>query len=479
MRERFRSLTRSRAFRGGAYAAAVCLVCTAMAVAVNAFAAALPTSWTRIDISTNSVFSLSDESRTLCESLDEDITLYYLAGAGEEDLAVYELLQKYAELSPHLTLVEKDPVLYPTFASAYDAADASLGSVIVGGGDKHSVVDAEDFYEQEFDYTDYSYSTTFSGESALTTAIAYVASDETAVLYELTGHGESSPTASTFTSGLTRQNVSMQTLSLLTSDAVPSDAAAVMIVSPAKDLSDDELAALRDYLAGGGKLIVLTDYGVYSAAEMPNLTQLLSEYGMSAEDGIVVESDDDYALSGYPYYLLPEINEHEITEPMLEGNLYALAPLAHPIRSAEDVPESLTLTPLLETTADAYCKADAYNATTLDKADGDSEGVFSVATLAENSEDGSAVLWLSTSAFLDEGTDTIVSGTDSDFMLNAVSYLTGNEAGISIHAKSIDSETLLFDASAARSVTILFLFVLPGGALVAGLVIWLRRRRLC
>ena len=476
MRERFRKLALSRAFRGGAFATAVCTVCTALAVAVNVFASALPTSWTRIDLSANGLFSLSDESVRLCESLDTDITLYYLARAGDEDLAVYELLQKYAELSPHLTLVEKDPVLYPTFANAYDACDASLDSVIVDGGDKYSVVDATQFYEQELDYTTYSYSTSFAGESALTTAIAYVASDETAIVYQLTGHGEGSPTASAFTSGLTRQNVALQTLSLLTVDGVPDDAAAVMLVSPAKDLSDDERAMLDEYLAGGGKLIVLTDYGSYSADGMPNLTGLLAKYGMSAVEGIIVETDEDYALSGYPYYLLPEINEHDITGPLIENSLFALAPLAHPIEASGDAADALTVTSLLDTTSGAYCKADAYNADTLDKADGDAEGVFSVAMLSENSEDGSAVLWLSTSAFLDEGTDTIVSGTDSDFMLNAISYLTGYEAGITIHAKSLDSDTLLFSASAGRSVSILFLFVLPVGALAAGFAIWLRRR---
>ena len=162
---------RSRAFRGGAYTTVVCAVCTAFAVAVNLFVGALPTTWTRIDLSDNQVFSLSDETIRLCESVDKDITMYYLCGSGGEDLAVYELLQKYEALSPHITLVEKDPVLYPTFASAYDASSASLGSVIVDGGDKYKVVDSEGFYESVFDYDTYSYVTSFAGERALTTAI--------------------------------------------------------------------------------------------------------------------------------------------------------------------------------------------------------------------------------------------------------------------------------------------------------------------
>lgn len=477
MKDKFKKILHSRTFRGGVYTTAICVACTALAVAVNLFAGALPTSVTRIDMSTNQLFSLSDETKTLCENIDSDITLYYLCGAGEEDLAVYELLQKYEELSPHFELVEKDPVLYPTFANAYDASDASLGSVIVDGGDKYKVIDATEFYEYELDYDTYTYTQNFAGESALTSAISYVSSDETKIVYELTGHGEADITASTLLDGLSRQNLTTQTLSLLTSDLVPDDAGALLIVSPTKDLSEEELTKIRTYLSEGGKLILITDHGNYSEDSMPNFAALTEQYGMQAENGIIIETDENYALSGYPYYLLPEINGHEITEPLLNGNMYVLTPLAHPITATEDASEDLTVTSLFDTTSGAYCKSDAYSADTFDKSENDPEGVFSVAMISENSADSSAVLWLSTSGFVDEGTDSIVSGTNSDFMLNALAYLTGNENAISIHAKSISAETLLFDASSARLVSVTFMFLIPFGAVAVGFLIWFRRRK--
>lgn len=477
MKKLLRHRVHSRAFRGGAFAAIACAVGTALAVAVNLFVGALPSSYTRIDMSTSRLFSLSEETKQLCQALDCDITLYYLCGAGEEDLAVYELLQKYEELSPHISLVEKDPVLYPTFANAYDASDASLGSVIVDGGDKFDVIDATEFYEYELDEDTYTYVQNFAGESVLTSAVAFVSSDETKVLYELTGHGESEMSASTLLNGLSRQNLTAEKLSLLTVDAVPEDVGAVIIVSPTKDLADEELEKLRTYLSGGGALILITDYGNYSQESMPNFTALTEQYGLRAEEGIIVESDENYSLSGYPYYLLPEINGHAITEPMLNGNLYALAPLAHPIVTMEEADETLTITSLLDTTSEAYCKRDAYSADTLDKADGDTEGVFSVAKLSENSSDHSALLWLSTSGFVDEGTDAIVSGSNSDFVLNALAYLTGNDNAVSIHAKSLAAATLVFDASSARTVSVTCMFILPLTALGIGFLIWFTRRK--
>lgn len=59
------------------------------------------------------------------------------------------------------------------------------------------MIDATEFYKYELDYDTYTYTQNFAGESALTSAISYVSSDETKIVYELTGHGEADITAST------------------------------------------------------------------------------------------------------------------------------------------------------------------------------------------------------------------------------------------------------------------------------------------
>ena len=149
---------------------------------------------------------MSDETKKLCESVDEDITLYYLARTGGEDSRTLSLLQQYADLSSHIKVVQKDPVLYPTFGNQYEASDASLGSVIVDGGDRYRVVDYTDLYQQTINYETYQYETSFDGEGQITSAIAYVSSEDLPKLYIVQGHGESG-ISSTLSSGLTRQNM--------------------------------------------------------------------------------------------------------------------------------------------------------------------------------------------------------------------------------------------------------------------------------
>ena len=183
--------------------------------------------------------SLSQETGDLCAALTQDVTFYYLGRTGQEDAAVTELLDKYKDASSHIQVVQKDPVLYPTFGAAYDAADAAVGSIIAVCGERYRVVDAGDLYTYTPNYQTYTYDTEFDGEGALTSALSYVASEEAPLLYTLSGHGEAGLSA-TLTDGAERQNMSFETLALLTADAVPEDAAAVVLNAPTKDISAEE-----------------------------------------------------------------------------------------------------------------------------------------------------------------------------------------------------------------------------------------------
>ena len=81
----------------------------------------------------------------------------------------------------------------------------------------------------------YSYNTSFDGEGA----IDYVVNEEQPKIYVLEGHGEAElPT--TFSEQLEKENMELNTFSLLTVDAIPEDAACVMIYAPTTDISQEE-----------------------------------------------------------------------------------------------------------------------------------------------------------------------------------------------------------------------------------------------
>ena len=88
------------------------MVVLAFVILVNLVVQALPSKWTEFDISTSSLFTLSDTSKNLLHELNSDVTAYYLAESGQEDTNITRLLDRYADESSHFGWQQRDPVLY-------------------------------------------------------------------------------------------------------------------------------------------------------------------------------------------------------------------------------------------------------------------------------------------------------------------------------------------------------------------------------
>ena len=85
-----------RTLRSGSYATVLAVVVLAFVILVNLVVQALPSKWTEFDISTSSLFTLSDTSKNLLHELNSDVTAYYLAESGQEDTNITRLLDRYA-----------------------------------------------------------------------------------------------------------------------------------------------------------------------------------------------------------------------------------------------------------------------------------------------------------------------------------------------------------------------------------------------
>ncbi|MFQ9915323.1 MAG: hypothetical protein ACLRWQ_01920 [Flavonifractor plautii] len=58
-------------------------------------------------------------------ALEQDVTIYWIVQSGEEDAVIENLLGKYESLSDHITVVKKNPDVYPTFAEQYTRRDGA------------------------------------------------------------------------------------------------------------------------------------------------------------------------------------------------------------------------------------------------------------------------------------------------------------------------------------------------------------------
>lgn len=352
-------------------------------------------------------------------------------------------------------------------------------SLIVESALRNTYVSYYDIYE--YDYSSYyytgSYEVSFAGESSLTSAIYYVTNEDLPTMYALTGHGESD-LSTTFSAAVEKENVTVSELSLLTQEYVPDDCDCLMILMPQSDLTAEELPKIQEYLKNGGNMLLITD-PQEEAGSRPNLDALMADYGVSEEEGIVVEGSDSYYAFQTPYYLLPDLKSHTITSPLMSDGYYVLMPIAHGLTIAEDLADNLDVTSLLETSDDAFSKLAGYSLSTYEQEEGDIGGPFSLGVaITDTIDDGleSNIVWFSSGGLVDDSTSERVAGGNQDLFLNAVNWLCGQENSISIHAKSLSYEYLTMDSGTSSGLTLLMVVLIPVACLVVGIVIVYRRK---
>lgn len=459
------------ALKGGSYSLVITAVVLAILIVVNIFVSAMPTSLTKYDISASKLYSITSNTKVVVNNLQQDVTIYWIVQADQEDAVIENLLGKYESLSSHIDVVKKNPDVFPTFAQQYTDEEVPNNSLVVESGERYRYISYEDIYEYEVDYYSYSYSVSgFDGEGAITSAIDYVVTEELPTVYLLEGHGEGDiPT--TFAESIEKENIVLDTLSLLTVDQIPEDADAIMIYAPQSDISENEKTMLSDYTAGGGKLMVIA--GPVEGAELTNLNSLLSDYGVTMEEGIIIEGSRSNYAFGYPYMLMPDLQSHDITDPLIEDRYYPIFPLSQGMTIGST--NNGTVTELMSTSENAFSKIAGFELDTYDKEDGDIDGPFTVA-LSIETNGGGQIIWFSASDFLNDMYNAYSSGANVDLAMNAISSLIGAREAISIRSKSLNYNYLTISEETSSALKMLMIGIFPLGYLGIGIVVILGKR---
>lgn len=458
------------AFKGGSYSLAVTAVVLAIIIAVNIFVSTLPTTLTKYDISSSKLYSITSNTKVVVNSLEQDVTIYWVVQADQEDDVIENLLGKYESLSDHIEVVKKNPDVFPTFTEQYTSEDVPNNSLIVESGERSRYISYDDIYLAESDMYSYSYTTSFDGEGAITSAIDYVVTEELPQVYVLEGHGETE-LPSTFADSIEKENMEVNSLSLLTTKEVPEEADAVLIYNPQSDISEEEADILGEYAKNGGKLLVMS--GPVEGGELTNLNSILADYNISVTEGIVVEGDSNYYAFGYPYVLMPEMASSEITDTLINENYYAIMPLSQGLQVGTTSAGSVT--ELLTTSYDAFSKVAGFELETYEKEDGDIDGPFTLGVSIETSGSGQ-IIWFAASDFLNDMYNAYSSGANVDLAMNSLSSLIGEREAIAIRSKSLNYNYLTITDSTSSTLKTLMIGVFPLAYLGIGICIIMRKR---
>ncbi len=462
---------RQLAFHGGSYSLLITAMVLVLLIVVNCFVSLLPASVTNLDISSSKLYSITSNTKVVVNHLQQDVTIYWIVQADEEDTILENLLSKYESLSGHIHIVKKNPDVFPTFTEQYTEETVPNNSLIVESGDRSRYISNNDIYEYEFDMSTYSYvATAFDGEGVVTSAIDYVVTEELPQLYLLEGHGEAS-LPDTFAEAIEKANIEITTFSLLNVDEIPDTADAILIYAPERDIAEEEYQMLSDYVTNGGKLLVIA--GPSPDTSFLNLQQLLADYNITFADGFVIENNREYYAFGYPYILMPTMSETSITEALIQENYYPAFPLAQGMELGYT--SKGTVTALLSTSDTSFSKVAGFSLTTYEKEEDDVDGPFTLGVSVETDTAGQ-LIWFSSSDFLNNPYNSYSSGANTDLVMNAISSLIGEREAMAIRSKSLDYNYLTINDATASTLKALMIAVFPISYFAIGVLVILRKR---
>ena len=465
-----------RQLKYGGYATLITIAVIAALILLNLIAGQFPM---QLDLTSTKLFSLSEQTLQVLDSIKAPVKFYGLWRPGEEDKNLVDVINLYLAKNKNIGFEIIDPDRNPGFLLRYDKENTGIprGSLIVEGEKAFRVIAPYEMYDVNQTQSGGSSVTGIAMERRITGALLFAGTGTTPAVYEITGHAEIPLSAIGFKDIIERENFSLRTLNLLLT-TVPSDASALILNSPSGDLTGEEAEKILDYLSEGGRFMVLADYNI---RELFNLNEVLASYGLKFEYGIVHETDPYYVAID-PRTEWPDMADHEITAPLGDKTRTPVVLLeAMPLSLLETKRRSVEVTPLMTSSSAAFLRADLDNNSAVALPSDIPGPLILGAAVTDPSwvEEGQAqarLVAIGAGSFL----PLAVQGFDAnrDFFMNSLTWLQDRPETISVRSKSLFLMPMRFNVVQVFIFGALFIFVFPMFFFVSGFVIWLKRRHL-
>lgn len=445
---------------------------------------------TRVDVTATRVFTLSDQTYSILDSLEGEIraNAFFIPTAADSVSVrqqAEDLLNEFDRSSGNFSYRFMDPELERSVAQQYGVT--SYPVIVFENISEGTQQATQSFSEQDF-----------------VTGILIATGQKQKVVYYLTGHGEAGRTRDSFNpailgdpddgfdfalEGLQRDNYRVLPLSLKETTSVPDDAAVLIIAGPQKDIDVAEGEAIIQYIRNGGRIVGLFDpsepgtlnafvglfalWGVVIGNE--SIADAVSNVGGQELTPLLQKANSQYLTSTSPLTEgVPIMDEIDITFFPEATSLDLLIP-------ALEMPPYVRVAPLGVTTPASWLELnpDEVNFDSLE----DIPGPFPLVTLIEASgtvnelerhEEAKMVLFgdsdFAKNKFFFSSSD------NGDLFLNSVNWLADDFELISIRPKLFPYRELVVTSRGRDFIKWSSWFVPPVVMLVLGAVVWWRRR---
>ena len=456
MKREKHNLIGTKAFRKGSYSTVIMVVIIAIVIAANVMFSKLPTAARNIDVSSNDLYSIGDTTHSVLDGLKNDVEIVVIKDKESTDKRISTLLAKYADYSDHIKVTYKDPVLYPSVLTTYDTEENNI-VIKCDATDKTTKVAFSDIIVTSTSYYGSTYETSFDGEGQLTKAIDYVSNDNNKLIYTISGHGESN-LGKNISKLISKSNFNVKSVNLLVDNGIPDDCDMLICNQPTKDLADDELKLLREYMENGGKMtVVLAD----TTTETPNFDALMADYGISKVNGYIADTERYYGQN--VYQIFPNYSSGDITG-KFGSEEYTL--LFGSLGLKVEKTDGVTVEEFL-TTSDKGAALVGGNDYT--------EGKYTLAAAATKDESRFTVFG-SASIIDDDFTSYYKNLMDLQVFMNSITANFDDVSNISID--SISLQTTYNTIANGSGIGAIFIGIIPVALIILGFLRWFGRRKL-
>jgi ABC-type uncharacterized transport system involved in gliding motility auxiliary subunit len=407
----------------------------------------------RIDLTTEKLYSLSDQTRKVVSDLKKDVKVMLFDKDDQQGLA--DQMKEYRNLSSHFSFERIDPQKNMEVAKKLEVT--KLGEVIVESGDRN---------ERPKDTT----------EQSIINAIIKVTRDKLKKICFVEGHGEKKLSSTSEGDGygvvdkmLKDENYETKGINLVASNDVPSDCDVLVVAGPKQSLFPQEASAIGKYLENGGKAMLLIDPDTD-----PKLQDVLHAWGIQLGNNTVVDVSGvgRFFQLGPGAPLARSYGSHAITKDF-EGTM-TFFPMS---RSVETTPGSGAMTTdLMKTSEDSWAETEISAGKVAFDEGKDKKGPITLGVAASKTE-GDKEARLVVIGDSDFAANQFVGvQRNGDLFMNSVNWLAQDEDLISIRPKNpADRRVSMTEADQNQLFWITLVFM-PLATIGSGVYIWWKRR---
>ena len=304
-------------------------------------------------------------------------------------------------------------------------------------------------------------------------------SQKRTVMY-LDGHGERSLIGEKnhdlgeFGRQLQKKGFKLANPDLTIAQEVPTNGAMLVIASPQVDVAVPEVNKIKNYLDHGGNLLWLIDQ-----ESLHGLLPLAEQLGLVLTPGTVVDMTSKDKGADIKVAFSNQYAQHAITNSMV--NLRTLFPLARQI-DANSPDGTWSITRLIDVAPNGWLETDKLDGNISFNDKRDIRGPINIAVAMERKVENKSqrVVVVGNGSFL--ANTFIANGGNLDLGVNIVNWLAGDDTLITIQPKLLKDVNVVIPSDTKNYILAMLVFFgfrlfLPIALLVAGVVIWLKRRK--